>query len=805
MDYLALVRPTGSKIKGKGRSFRALGVDLGTTNSTIAEARWVRDDSAPPRVRCIEVDQPTREGTYTHVLFPSVVAIYSGKAWVGEGAKRLRTNTPELELEPGKNLFFECKNDIGVKKTYNRAPEEFRSAADIGGKVLAALRGAALADDPGTPDRVVVTVPASFQVAQRRDTIEAARLAGIELAPGDLLDEPIAAFLDYLFTHPAEDVFEGGGPLNLVVFDFGGGTCDVAVFRVAPTDEGRITASTLAVSRYHRLGGGDIDAAIVHEVLIPELVAQNALGRTELGFEDKKRRLEPALLSLAEALKISLCTEIARLEAFNHYGAEERKALTVTQPAFQCHLPDWDRAFTLRKPSLSAARFEELLKPFLDRDLLYARDTEYRMTCSIFAPLQDALDRAGTERSEVGCCLMAGGSSLIPQVRHAVESFFEGARQLSWPDADSIQTAVARGASLHALSLALFGKGLIQPVNHDALSLRTDGGLFSLVPKGVELPWPAGDGYAHHEGLSIPVASIAAPVPLLVELLAGEETEAREVFTAVAEVPPPVSAGEPLYLEYRFDENQVLDLVVGLANAPEVRKEFTVENPLTNVVNPNATRMKLDALEEALRRKEVPANEVPDKHFEAAGLMRELGHCERALAQLAKLLGRSNRPDAEILITMASLAGEMGDFEKEEKLLRETAASAPAWGGPWFNLALSQKRRDQPKAALESIGEALRRESPPPYFVLRAMIDEMLGRPEERDRSLTLGLAQFGRVSDLGDWQLGWLITATGMTGDKARLEEAKAEQQRRLRSHGTSSAGMGVLPTMQQGRLMVM
>lgn len=53
---------------------RVVGIDLGTTNSTIAEARW-GSSGAAPKVRCVEVEQATAEGTYTHVLFPSVVAI----------------------------------------------------------------------------------------------------------------------------------------------------------------------------------------------------------------------------------------------------------------------------------------------------------------------------------------------------------------------------------------------------------------------------------------------------------------------------------------------------------------------------------------------------------------------------------------------------------------------------------------------------------------------------------------------------------------------------------------------------------
>ena len=116
----------------RSKPIRVVGIDLGTTNSTIAEVRWEAGGAAP-KVRCVEVEQATLEGTYTHVLFPSVVAIHEGRVWVGEGAKRLRSRAPELGLEQNRNLFFQCKNDIGIAKTYHRAPEGFRSAWEIGG------------------------------------------------------------------------------------------------------------------------------------------------------------------------------------------------------------------------------------------------------------------------------------------------------------------------------------------------------------------------------------------------------------------------------------------------------------------------------------------------------------------------------------------------------------------------------------------------------------------------------------------------------------------------------------------------
>ena len=142
----------------------------------------------------------------------------------------------------------------------------------------------------------------------RNDTLLAAELADLNLEGGDLLDEPVAAFLDYLMSKGGLELGGAHAEKRLVVFAFGGGTCDVAVFSIhASEKEAPIKISPLSVSRYHRPGGGDIDRAILYDMLIPELVEQNGLGQFDLSFEDKKKFIEPALLSVAEALKISLC------------------------------------------------------------------------------------------------------------------------------------------------------------------------------------------------------------------------------------------------------------------------------------------------------------------------------------------------------------------------------------------------------------------------------------------------------------------------------------------------------------------
>ncbi|MEW6447218.1 MAG: Hsp70 family protein [Bacillota bacterium] len=774
---------------------RVLGIDLGTTNSAVAEIVWEPGSSLPPAARCLEVDQETLEGRHTHPLVPSVVAIYGDKLFVGEGAKRLRA-AAEKGLEQNRNLFYECKNEMGVRRTYHRAPEGFRSAAEIGGKVLRFLYEAALADDPTLPDRVVVTVPASFQLAQRRDTLEAARLAGLTLTEGDLLDEPLAAFMDYLLSGGHEPPLAPGEAKNLVVFDFGGGTCDVAVFRLSlPLEGGSPRVAFLSVSRYYRLGGGDIDRAIVYEVLLPELLKQNDLGAFALSFAEK-RRLEPVLLGAAENLKIGLSVEIARLKAFSKYAAADKSSILQKDPCVHsCKLGK--RTLVLRNPQLTAQQFEALLAPFLDRDLLYARETEYRLTCSVFAPLQDALERAGLDPEEVDFCLMVGGSSLIPQVIEAVAEFFPAGKVLTHPDRESWQTTVARGAAYQALALALTGRGFIQPVCHDDIKIRTTSGLRVLVPRGAELPYPSGGAYAECSGLAVPAAVSSGSLDLRVEIVAGEED--RVLLSEIWDIYAPAEKGEPLCLKYRYDTNQILELELFRAGG-ERQGVFhaRLEKPLTNVVNPDAKRLRIYEMEEELKDltvKKAADHLLVDKLVELAEAYADLKQYEKAINLLKAALQKKRGPDAAILNKLGIYCGELGDFERQEKFYRE-AAAATTWGGPWFNLALAQKGRGQIAAAVESVEKALAREREAPYLVLRAQLAEAEGKTGDYERYLEEALRAFGPVTRLTEWELGWFLTAARLAGDDGKIKEAQAEMKRRRR--GLAPGGTGYLPDLR-------
>ena len=77
-DQLAILRPEGAQLGKMPQAVRVFGIDLGTTNSTVAEIVWNARDPGSIPVRCLEIDQPTAADVYTHLLVPSAVAIHGG-------------------------------------------------------------------------------------------------------------------------------------------------------------------------------------------------------------------------------------------------------------------------------------------------------------------------------------------------------------------------------------------------------------------------------------------------------------------------------------------------------------------------------------------------------------------------------------------------------------------------------------------------------------------------------------------------------------------------------------------------------
>ena len=206
---------------------RAVGIDLGTTNSVVS----VLEGGEPTVIANAEGSRTT----------PSVVAFSkSGEVLVGEIAKRQAvTNVDRTVTSVKRNMGTDWSIDID-DKTY--------TAQEISARVLGKLKRDAeeYLGEPVTD--AVITVPAYFNDAERQATKDAGQIAGLNVLR--IVNEPTAAALAYGLEKGKEDEL-------ILVFDLGGGTFDVSLLEVGKDEDDFSTIQVRATNGDNRLGGDD--------------------------------------------------------------------------------------------------------------------------------------------------------------------------------------------------------------------------------------------------------------------------------------------------------------------------------------------------------------------------------------------------------------------------------------------------------------------------------------------------------------------------------------------------------------------
>ncbi|MFO1305957.1 MAG: Fe-S protein assembly chaperone HscA [Burkholderiales bacterium] len=221
---------------------RAIGIDLGTTNSLVATVR-----------HGLAVVLPDDEG---RPLVPSIVRYGEDGVTTGYEAMARQSVDPQNTIVSVKRLMGRGLSDLdddrrfpyrfvdapGMVRIATRAG--VKSPVEISSEILRALRARAEAALGGPIDGAVVTVPAYFDDAQRQATKDAAKLAGLPILR--LLNEPTAAAIAYGLDNASEGVY--------AVYDLGGGTFDISILRLS-----RGVFEVLATNGDAALGGDDFD------------------------------------------------------------------------------------------------------------------------------------------------------------------------------------------------------------------------------------------------------------------------------------------------------------------------------------------------------------------------------------------------------------------------------------------------------------------------------------------------------------------------------------------------------------------
>jgi molecular chaperone HscA len=387
---------------------RAVGIDLGTTNSLVA---------------VVQAGQPVCLRGGGSALLPSVVHYAAdGSVIVGQRARELAFGAPRDTIASVKRFMGRGPDDAEATRVLT--PYRFATGVagepvvrfsvaggaravtpmEVSAEILRVLKARAEAELGGELDGVVITVPAYFDDGQRQATRDAGRLAGLEVMR--LLNEPTAAALAYGLDKQAEGTF--------AVFDLGGGTFDISILKL----EGGVF-EVKSTGGDSALGGDDFDRAVAGHFLQSMGLPDDAGGDPGVAR---------AVLDAARKAKEALTTDSAT-------------AASVMLPSGKSWQGD-----------LSRADLDGLVRPVLER-------------CG--PPVRRAIRDAGIATGGLSGVILVGGATRMPIVRRFVADLF-GKEPLADIDPDEV---VALGAAVQADLLASGGRGDVVLMDVVPLSL----------------------------------------------------------------------------------------------------------------------------------------------------------------------------------------------------------------------------------------------------------------------------------------------------------------------------------------------
>jgi molecular chaperone DnaK len=463
----------------------AVGIDLGTTYSVVAHLdAYGRPWSIP--------------NAAGDILTPSVVLFDAGGPVIGKEAVLAAAMEPEK--------IAECvKRDMGSKAYRKKINGEYLPPEVISSFILRSLKADA-ERKLGPVRKAVITVPAYFDDSRRRATMDAGRLAGLEVL--DILNEPTAAAIAYGYQLGFLDRYcqlPSDKPLRVLVFDLGGGTFDVTIVEI----QGK-SFKALATDGDVCLGGKDWDEQLITIAAEAFIHQHREDPRTNpSSLQELWIAVEVAKKTLTERPKTSLYV--------NHLG-------------------------TRLKVEVTREQFEEATAALLART---------RTTTEI------VVRQAGLSWADIDKVLLVGGSTRMPVVPHMLEEL-SGKKPERSVSADE---AVAHGAALYADLLLQSGKSQapqfsITNVNSHSLGIvgveASTGRRRNqiLIPKNTPLPHSVTKVFKTHKPNQSSVA---------IRVVEGESERPEACIEiglcSIGDLPPNLPAGWPVQVRYSYEAN----------------------------------------------------------------------------------------------------------------------------------------------------------------------------------------------------------------------------------------------------------
>lgn len=482
-----------TRITSVSREKTYVGIDFGTS-TTVVSIAWMSSNGVTIYCKSMKLPQLLEDGTrFESERIPTVIAYFQDQILVGEGASNLK-----YKLKFGRDIWYSFKMEMGTDlgaKYFDSVladvePFKIKNPKDAVRVFFMYLNLLIqrYCNDHGLSTNVeyAISIPASFEANQRKELTEALETNGMKVAHQSLIDEPNAAFISYV-----QESSDGEKPLvisslynpKVLVFDFGGGTCDISILEIGKSVNG-VYSKNLSISKFTQLGGNDIDRYITYHYLLPKFLEQN--GKKVTDFRTPERKMIACqLYKVAERLKILINKSLAFMTSeFTVPTLKNSTNPTVVE--YPVYVDTTRGILHQDKFQLTPAELTEVMKVFtIDSRIpkTFKGEDDYN---NISMPIKSAIEKAQVKYDEIDYVLFIGGSAQSPYIQEAIRKMFSECELLV---PRNLQTHVSKGAAIHSLLMNGMGKCIIQPITSEPIIVVTkDTTPKILFPAGSPIP-----------------------------------------------------------------------------------------------------------------------------------------------------------------------------------------------------------------------------------------------------------------------------------------------------------------------------